>query len=244
MAEELLQLGRRGGQVDLVAGLQFKVAGGDDGLPLAGHGADQHPHPQVPVEVGKAHAVQLAALPDTILHQLHAALGEGLQLDGVGEAQHTGDLAGGGLLRIDDHGKAQILPHEAQLLFILRVADTGDGMAHAQLLGHQARHNVDLIAGGGGDQQVGLVRLRLLLHLIDGAVAADAHHIMDIDDVVNKVIVMVDDRYLVFLGQLLRQRQAYFARAHDNDSHGASFRLVQTAFHKSVRARARAMVVY
>lgn len=92
MAEELLQLGGRRGQVDLVAGFQFKVAGGDDGLPLAGHGADQHPHPQVPVEVGKTHAVQLAALPDAILHQLHAALGKGLQLDGIGKTQYAGDL--------------------------------------------------------------------------------------------------------------------------------------------------------
>ena len=223
--------------------MEFKVTGGDDGLSLAGHGADQHAYPQIPVQVGKAHPVEHAALRDPILHQLHAALGKGLQLDGIGKTQYAGDLAGRGLFRVDDHGKTQILPHEAQLLFILRVTDPGDGVAHAQLLGHQARHNVDLVAGGGGDQQIGLVRLRLLLHLVNGAVAAHAHDIMDIDDIVNEVVVMVDDRHLVFLGQLLRQRQAHFARAHDNDSHGASFRLIKTALHKSVRV-CPAIVVY
>ena len=105
---------------------------------------------------------------------------------------------GRGLFRVDGHGKPQLSPHEPQLRLILRVADAGDGMGHAQLLRHQAGKNVDLVAGGGGDQEIGLAHLRLFLHRIAGAVAADAHHIINVDDIFNEARLLIDNRHPVF----------------------------------------------
>ena len=200
MAEEHLQLLGRGGQVDLIPGLQLEVAGGDDGLLAPSHGADQHPDPDGLIEVAEPHPVEGGVGRQSVFHQLQAALGEGLQLHGRGEPQHTGDLPGGGLLRIDGHSEAQLLPHEAELYLVIRVADAGDGVLHPQLFGNQAGQNVDLVAGGGGDQQVGLVGLRLLLDAIAGAVAAHAHDVIDVDDIVDQLGMLVDHGDLMLRG--------------------------------------------
>ena len=92
-------------------------------------------------------------------------------------------------------------------------------MADAQLLRHKARQDVQLVVGGRGDQQVGPAHLRLLLHLVAGAVAADAHHIIDIDDIFNQLRALVDDRHPVIGGELLRQRKPHLTGTHDNDIH-------------------------
>ena len=220
--EELGQLVRRGGQINLVARPQDEIAGGDDGLPLPGHGADQDPDPDIPVEVGQLHPVQGGALRQAVLHQLQAALGEGLQLHGRREPQDAGNLSGCRLLRIDGHGEAQLVAHEPQLLFVLWIADAGDGVLHAQLFRHQARQNIDFVTGCGGDQKLGLVHLRLLLHIVAGTISADGHHIINVDDIFNQLGIFVDHRDLVARGELLCQCCTDLARAYDDDFHVAS----------------------
>ena len=219
MLEELGELIRRGGKIDLVTAPKLELTGGDDGLSLPGNGADQHPDPDVPVQVAEPQAVQSGILGQAVLHQLQPALGEGLQLHGRRKPQHAGDLPGGGLFRVNGHGEAQFLPHEAKLRLILRIADTGDGVPHAQLLRHQARQNIQFVAGDRGDQQVRPANLRFLLHLVAGAVAADAHDVVDVDDIFNDLLVFVNDRHPVLGGKLLRQRKTHLTGAHDNDIH-------------------------
>ena len=58
---------------------------------------------------------------------------------------------------------------------------------------------------------------------------------MDINDIVDQLRVLVNDRYLVLPGQVLRQRKAHFARAHDDDSHGSS--LIISRGHRRVKYR-------
>ena len=140
--EELGQLVRGGGEVDFVPRPEDEIAGGNDGLSLPGHGADQHPDPDVPVQVRQGQAVQGGIGGEAVFYQLQPPLGEGFHLHGGGETEDPGNLPGGGPLGIDDHGQAQFLPHEAELLFIFRVADAGDGVADAQLFGHQAGEDV------------------------------------------------------------------------------------------------------
>ena len=149
--EEGGQLIRCGGDVDLVPAFQLEIAGGNGGLPLPGHGADQHSGPGVFIDVQQLYAVQGRILRQAVLHQLQPPLGEGLQLHSRREPQNAGDLVGRRLLRVDGHGEPQFPPHEPQLRLILRVPNAGDGVGHAQLLRHQAGQNIDLVAGGGGD---------------------------------------------------------------------------------------------
>ena len=220
MPEELGQLVRGGGEVNLVPRPENKVAGGDDGLSLPGHGADQHPDPDVPVQVRQGQAVQGGVGGEAVFHQLQPSLGEGFHLHGGGETEDPGNLPGGGPLGIDDHGEAQFVPHEAELLFIFRVADAGDGVADAQLFGHQAGEDVQLVAGGGGDEELRLFHLRLPLYAVDRAVSADPHDIVNINDAVDQPGVLVYDRDIVPVGgKLLGQGGAHLTRANDDDFH-------------------------
>ena len=221
MPEELGQLVRGGGEIDLVPGAEDEVAGGNDGLPLPADGADQHPNPNVPVHVRQLEPVQGGVGGEAVFHQLQASLGEGLHLHGGGEAEDAGDFPGGGPLGIDGHGEAQLVPHETKLLFIFRIADAGDGVLRPQLPGDQTGEDIQLVAGGGGDQKLRPVHLRLFLHAVYRAVAADAHHIVDVDDVVDEPGILVHDGDVVPVGgELLGQGRAHLARAYDDDFHG------------------------
>ena len=58
-----------------------------------------------------------------VLHQLQPPLGEGLQLHGGGEPQHTGNLTGRCRLRIDGHGQPQLTAHKPQLAAVFRAGE-------------------------------------------------------------------------------------------------------------------------
>ena len=64
-----------------------------------------------------------------------------------------------------------------------------------------------------------VLHVRFLLHVIAGAVSADSHHVIDVDDIFNQVWVLVDDGDLVVHGQMPRQCHAHLSRAHDHDLH-------------------------
>ena len=230
LAEEAFQLTGAGGQVNLVAFLQHRSAGGDDGLLAAGDRADQNFNADVAVQVAQLQTHQGVALVDAVLHQLKPLAAELLALDGRGEAQHPRDLAGGGLFRVDDHRQAQLIAHKAQLLLVLRVADTGNGVLRAELFRHKAGKDVDLIAGGRGNQKIRTVLERLLLDLIAATVAGHAAHIIDVYNILDQVRVLVDnDNVIVFRRKLGGQGTADFAKADDHDSHtNAPFLLLQT----------------
>ncbi len=72
--EELGQLIRGGGEVNLVPRPENEVAGGDDGLALPGHGADQHPDPDISVQVRQGKSIQGGVGGKAVFHQLQPPL--------------------------------------------------------------------------------------------------------------------------------------------------------------------------
>ena len=228
-AEEGLKVPGRGGQIDLIPRLQRKGTGGYDRLTAACDRTDQDLDADVAVEVCQLQADQRVVLGQAVFDQLKPLAAELLALDGRGEAQHPRDLAGGGLFRVDDHRQAQLIAHKAQLLLILRVADTSNGVLRAELFRHKAGKDVDLIAGGRGNQKIRTVLERLLLDLIAATVAGHAAHIIDVYNILDQVRVLVDnDNVIVFRRKLGGQGTADFAKADDHDSHtNAPFLLLQ-----------------
>ena len=63
------QMLRCGGDIDLVSSLELKITGGNGGLSLPGHGADQNSGPGIPVNVQQPHAVQSRPLRQAVFHQ-------------------------------------------------------------------------------------------------------------------------------------------------------------------------------
>ena len=64
----------------------------------------------------------------TQFHDFRSALGKGLSAQKTGEFQKTLNFLSCPFLRIHSHGQGEDLPHGHDLLRILRVADTGNGM--------------------------------------------------------------------------------------------------------------------
>ena len=52
-----------------------------------------------------------------------------------------------------------------------------------------------------------------------GAVAANAHDVVHVDDIVHQLEILVNDGHIVIHQQLLGQSNTHFSRAYNNDSH-------------------------
>ena len=93
-------------------------------------------------------------------------------------------------------------------------------MLYAELFGDQAGNDIPLVARCRSDQQIRFINTRLRLHVVACAVAANAHHVVHIDDPRNEFRVFVDhDHIMMFGGKLFRERFSHFAQSYDDDPH-------------------------
>ena len=67
-----------------------------------------------------------------------------------------------------------------------------------------------------------MLHLCLLLHIVAGAVAAHAHHVIDVDDVLHQVRILIDHCDLVLDRQVACQGNAHLSRAHNDNPHAVS----------------------
>ena len=105
-----------------------------------------------------------------------------------------------------------------QALGVFRVADAGDGVLRAQLLGRQTADHVQLVAAGDGDDYVRRVDASLDERAHVRAVAADAHHVQRFAGTLQRGVALVDNGDVVTVfAQKLSQRVADLA-ASDNDN--------------------------
>ena len=191
VAEEFSELRGGGGDVYGVALTEDEIAGGDLHLALSLHGADQDLRLDVRGEVRQLHFRERAALGDKIFDKLDSSLRERLALQRGGESENSGNLMGGRLFGIYGHGQAEIVPHEAELLFVPGIADSGYGMGRAEFPRQQTDQHVDLVRAGGGDDKVRLARSRVLLDAVKGAVSAYSENVAGVHELL--------DHFLSFL---------------------------------------------
>ena len=92
-------------------------------------------------------------------------------------------------------------------------------MFNTQFLGHQTCYNIYFVTGSCSQQQFCLADFCLLLDLIAGTIAANTHNIIDIDDILNQLGVLVNNRDSMIRSQLLCQRRANLTCAYNYDSH-------------------------
>ena len=151
-------------------------------------------------------------------HHLHPAVGEGFHVDGEGEAQQAGDLQRGGALGVGHLVDVQLLLQQRQAFGVFGIADAGDGVLRAQLLGRQAAHHVQLVVARDGDNHVRGFHVGLDQGLDVGAVAPDAHHVQRFAGLVQRLLAAVQYGDVVaVLGKILGQRVAHLAVADDDD---------------------------
>ena len=155
---------------------------------------------------------------------------------GGGKTQQTGDLRSRGELGIQIHAEAQFLRKKVQqgagpLLppGVIRIPDPGDGVLRAQFPRNETGEQVLFVRGGGGDQQIRLVRLGVHLNAQGSAAARHAHHVVKVSDLLDAPGVDVYGRNVVaLLGETLGKLPAHHAAACDHDLHEAFLRFYST----------------
>ena len=149
----------------------------DDDLVATLDGADQDIDLQNTRDVIHADADDVAVLRHLDTDQVDLAAGEAVDLHDRREAKQTLDLLGGRHLRVDDHREVQLVTEVVDLILVLRVTDTRDGVTVTFLLCDQAAQHVDFIGVGCGDEDICILDTGLLLDRQHGAVSVDTHDI-------------------------------------------------------------------
>ena len=211
-----------GGHMHPVAGLNDKIAVGNDHLARPLHGGVQH--------LGNA-AQLMAQLPQGMtdnrvlflsaeFHHFHPAPGEGLDIGREGEAQQAADFQRGSPLRVHRQVDAHFLLQNGQAVVIFRVAYAGNGKLGAQPLGDQAAQHIGFIAGGGGDDDVRLFRARVHQGGGVGPVAPYAHYVQRVLAAAQHFLAAVHNHHGVFFPrQMLGNHMPDLTVAHNQNSH-------------------------
>ena len=219
LAKQLMQLVRRADHGDIVPGGEHKVTVRDRDAALALHGADKDTVAVAAAEIVQAQAVELAALAQLELHELHKAVGKRLDLRGGREAQCARDFFGGGTLGIDGQTQPQLILQQHHVLIILLVAHARDRMRGAELAPDHAADEVRLVRGRCGDKQVGVCNVgnAQLVHI---RAALDHDHIQRGGNIGSALRITLDDgNVMPFCQKLFRNGITHAASAHDHNFH-------------------------
>ena len=165
-----------GDDEDFVAGMDHRLALGNDGLVLAKEGGDAGIHlgRQMLPQLAHRLAHQGAALVGPHRHHDQAALGELQHLQGLGEIHQAHDVVGDVLLGADGEIHGKVLVGE-KLLVLEKIGgpQAGNAGRHVEAaLGDLAGHQVGLVALGHGDEQVRIVQAGVAEDGRQGRIAA------------------------------------------------------------------------
>lgn len=206
-----------------VVGPRHKGAVGDDALIAPLDGADQH--------IGLAVAVglsQTAAHKEILRLRLQAdhvdeAASKRLHGDGGGKAEDTGDLLRRRQIGVDDHIQPDLPLEDVRIPAVLGVAYTGDGVAGAQTLCHQAADHIGIVHAGDGDDQIRRADAGIHQYADGCAAAVDTHDIQRVVRLgqMGDLVVHHND-VMLFLLHLACNGVPHLTAAYDNDLHASS----------------------
>ena len=177
LLHELVGLIRTRDIADHIAVHDGVITTRDDDLVAALDGADQDIDLQNTRDVIHADADDVAVLRHLDADQVDLAAGEAVDLHDRRETKQTLDLLRRRHLRVDDHREVQLVTEVVDLILVLRITDTRDGVTVTFLLRDQAAQHVDFIGVGCGDEDICILDTGLLLDRQHGAVSVDTHDI-------------------------------------------------------------------
>ena len=173
-----------------------------------------------------ADIVEHIAVGNLKFNQLRLSVCKGVDLQCGGQIQNAGDLVGSLQLRVDNHGKFQFVPQVADLSAVIRCAYTGDGSTVAYTLGNGTAQQIQLVRFGDSNQQVSVFNACLHLYTVAGAIAHNAHDIVQVGQRLYQFGGTVDDGDVMpFPAELFNQGRSDLATADDDDAHSFLGRL-------------------
>ena len=141
----------------------------------------------------------------------HLAPGERLHVQHAGDRRQLGHLVGHRGLGLDDVVDAcEAGGQGLEVLDVVRVADSRDGLRDAAPLGSHTGDHVDLVGVGDRDEEIGPVHVHLLQYPATRAVAPDGQNIKLLRHPLVWFQVPVDDGHVVtFLAKDGRDIEAH-----------------------------------
>ena len=112
--------------------------------------------------------------------------------------------------------------HFVDLVGILRVANSGDGMqSGVQGVGSGAAQKIHFVGAGGGNKQIRILHTGVQQHLHGGAVAMNGDDIVALQTAAENLIVGIHQSDVIALGrQLAGQSGAYLTSSGNDNIHG------------------------
>ena len=167
----------RCGNANVVACFQTEIARGDINDVISQYGADEEAVVKDISQVKKLFAAEGRFFGYGDFRKLYAAVAERVDLGNGGEAEHTVNGFGDRKVGIDGEGDIHFLLHEVHELGVFGRSYARDGVLGSELSCCGASENVDLVACGQRDQQIGFFRARRTKHGNVRAVARKADHV-------------------------------------------------------------------
>ena len=216
----MLQLALGADHIELIPDLGDKGAVGNDHFPFMDRHAEQNLGQSMAAELTEGAACHMGLRRYIKADHIDAALGKGLHGEGRGGGNDSGDLLGGGQVRVYDHVQADLLFQHIGIPAVLGAADPGDGVARPQLFGDEAAEEIRLIQIGHGDDQVRRLGSGLLQDADGGAISLDAHDIQGVlRPVQRRGAAVYHGNIVVLSGQLAGNGIAHFTVSHNDDFH-------------------------
>ena len=144
-----------GGNADIVTGFQTEITRGNINDVIAQYGADKEAVVKDISQVEKLFAAQSGFFRYGEFGKLHASVAEGVDLGNGGEAKHTVNGFGDRKVGIDGEGDIHFFLHEVHELCVFGRSYARDGVLCSELFCRGTSENVDLVACGQCDQQIG-----------------------------------------------------------------------------------------
>ena len=176
-------------------------------------------------------ADQRPAVVGAYRDQLHPAICEIKHLQRTGVLEQFLDLLHHGAFGVDEHVDRHVLAAEELELGVVAVrppgvfAGTNAGDLARRLeqrVADLARHHVDLVAVGHGDQEIDVVGAGGQQRVGAGGVAVDGLDVQPVLQLLEAPGVLVDQRDVeVLVGEVLGQRASGLAGPENQDLHGA-----------------------
>ncbi len=158
---------------------------------------------------------------DFELDQLDLSSGQLSVHEHGGEVESSRHLFSHGQLRTDHVTDSDLFAVLNRLIDIFRIADPGDGLAHAEMAGNDAGDDVRLIVAGDGDNDVRFLDARFRKQPCVGSIAHQHFHIHLLQSGTGNR-VFVDDGYIMILIKLAGHEESDLASPCDQNTHTIS----------------------
>ena len=166
---------RRSKNRNIVSVVDHMITAWDRNLIPALNGTEKHIAFECLCNARNRHTIQSKLRQHLEFQKLYPSSGKGIDLNGRGEAEQTGNLLGCCQFRINDHVYTETFFDKADLIAVNWIADSGNCLAVSCFLGDQTAKKVHFVRASHCDENVCLVNSGFHKRIDAGTISYNSH---------------------------------------------------------------------